>query len=222
MADNNNNPEYSDLMNDNPSKEEEILEEKPYYDVSSPKQTHILNNNINQSEIDNNNLPSQDNLNIQQGNESIPSEDFYDTQENNNNQFSHNILEQPTKRKTIKKEQNPNKLIILSIIIIIIVIADSILEIIFDILSPYIIGDDIAIFTIAIAYLVLICKKIPTNHCALVIVTGLVCFIGFGIKGFGLTRINKKFKFIFIIPFFFLIIGRTFVMIYYIQSCKCN
>ena len=210
MADNNNNPEYSDLINDNPSKEEEeILSEKPYYDEISQQTPQILNNN---------NLPSQDNLNIQQGNESIPSEDYYYTQEDN--QFSNNILKQSIKNKRIKTEQNHKKLIILSIIIIIIVIADSILEIIYGILSPYIIGDDIAIFTIAIVYLVLICKKIPTNNFALALVTGLLCFIGAGIKGFGLTQLNKKM--IFIVPFFFLIVGRTFAMIYYIQSCKCN
>lgn len=214
MADNNNNPEYSDLINDNPSKEEEeILSEKPYYDEISQQTPQILNNN---------NLPSQDNLNIQQGNESIPSEDYYYTQEdnNNNNQFSNNILKQSIKNKKIKTEQNHKKLIILSIIIIIIVIADSILEIIYGILSPYIIGDDIAIFTIAIVYLVLICKKIPTNNFALALVTILLGFIGAGIKGFGLTQLNKKM--IFIVPFFFLIVGRTFAMIYYIQSCKCN
>ena len=213
MADNNNNPEYSDLINDNPSKEEEeILSEKPYYDEISQQTPQILNNN---------NLPSQDNLNIQQGNESIPSEDYYYTQEdNNNNQFSNNILKQSIKNKKIKTEQNHKKLIILSIIIIIIVIADSILEIIYGILSPYIIGDDIAIFTIAIVYLVLICKKIPTNNFALALVTILLGFIGAGIKGFGLTQLNKKM--FFIVPFFFLIVGRTFAMIYYIQSCKCN
>ena len=94
------------------------------------------------------------------------------------------------------------------------------MEIIYGILSPYIIGDDIAIFTIAIVYLVLICKKIPTNNFALALVTILLGFIGAGIKGFGLTQLNKKM--IFIVPFFFLIVGRTFAMIYYIQSCKCN
>ena len=215
MADNNNNPEYSDLINDNPSKEEEeILSEKPYYEEISQQTSQTLNNNDY--------LPSQDNLNIQQGNESIPSEDYYYTQEdnNNNNQFSNNILKQSIKNKKIKTEQNHKKLMVLSIIIIIIVIADSILEIIYGILSPYIIGDDIAIFTIAIVYLVLICKKIPTNNFALALVTILLGFIGAGIKGFGLTQLNKKM--IFIVPFFFLIVGRTFAMIYYIQSCKCN
>ena len=218
MEDNNNN-EYSDLINDNPPKEEKlILEEKPYYDETSPQTSQILNNN-NQSQIDNNNFPSQDNL--KQENESISSEvPYYDTQKNKNtNQFEHNILEQSIKikkNKKNKKEENPKKLMILNIIIIFIVTANSILEIVFGIFSPYILGDDI----IAIVYLVLIGRKMPTNHSALVLVTAFVGFIGFGIKIFGLTQANGKYGFI--IPIFSLNIGISLAMIYCIQSCKCN
>ena len=62
MADNNFNP-----INNVPPKEE-VVTEKPYYDDASAPTAQLLNN-YNQSQSDNNALPSKDNL--PQGNQTI-------------------------------------------------------------------------------------------------------------------------------------------------------
>ena len=102
---------------------------------------------------------------------------------------------------------------IISIILILIVIVDAVLEIGFNIFSPMIIADDAAIFIMAIVYLILIAKKISTHHTALGVVTVLVWFVGFGVKGFGLVK-DSKGVIGFMIPLFFLTGGRGFAMFF--------
>ena len=224
MADNNYNPEYSDPINDAPPKEE-VVTEKPYYDdVSAPAPQMV--NNYNQPPNYNNDLPSQNNL--QQGDQTIPPIiPYYPPQVNNNynynyyNQYGPNNIGQPVpaNRKS-RIGQNPKILMIMSIILILIAIADTVLGIIFNIFSPMVVADDIAIFIMAIVYLILIAKKISTHHPALGAVTVLVWFVGFGVKGFGLVK-DSNGKIGFMIPLFFLTGGRGFAMFFCIpQTCK--
>ena len=222
MADNNSNPEYSNFINNVPPKEE-VVTEKPYYDdVSAP--TAQLLNNYNQSQSDNNDLPSQNNL--QQGDQTIPPIiPYYPPQVNNNynyyNQYGPNNIGQPVpvNRKS-RMGQNPKTLIAMSIILILIAIVDTVLGIIFNIFSPMVVADDIAIFIMAIVYLILIAKKRPTNHPALGAVTVLVWFVGFGVKGFGMSQI-KGAQVGFMVPLFILTGGRAFAMFFCIPH-TCN
>jgi membrane protein implicated in regulation of membrane protease activity len=147
MADNNSNP------NNVPPKEE-IVTEKPYYDDASAPTAQLLNN-YNQSQSDNNALPSKDNL--PQGNQTFSSEvPYYSSQAINNNSIYNNSYEidtsgQPVEEENDKKEEKQKKLkIFMNITLIVTVIGDSILLIIFNKFDPFIIGDDIGVFIIAL------------------------------------------------------------------------
>lgn len=220
MADGNFNPEYVDPINDGSTKEE--VPEKPYYDdVEAPMPQMV--NNYNQPQSYNNDLPSQDN--IQQGSQTNTTEGpYYSSQASNNyynNQYESNTnIEQPVPvRRKYRMGENPRTLMIMSILLILIVIADVTLEIIFRFFSPFILGDDIAILTMAIVYLVLIAKKRPTNHPALGAVTVFVWFVGFGVKGFGMTKGPGKVGLM--VPLFLLTGGRAFAMFFCIPH-TCN
>ena len=220
MADGNFNPEYVDPINDGSTKEE--VPEKPYYDdVEAPMPQMV--NNYNQPPSYNNDLPSQDN--IQQGSQTNTTEGpYYSSQASNNyynNQYESNTnIEQPVPvRRKYRMGENPRTLMIMSILLILIVIADVTLEIIFRFFSPFILGDDIAILTMAIVYLVLIAKKRPTNHPALGAVTVFVWFVGFGVKGFGMTKGPGKVGLM--VPLFLLTGGRAFAMFFCIPH-TCN
>ena len=220
MADGNFNPEYVDPINDGSTKEE--VPEKPYYDdVEAPMPQMV--NNYNQPQGYNNDLPSQDN--IQHGSQTNTTEGpYYSSQASNNyynNQYDSNTnIEQPVPvRRKYRMGENPRTLMIMSILLILIVIADVTLEIIFRFFSPFILGDDIAILTMAIVYLVLIAKKRPTNHPALGAVTVFVWFVGFGVKGFGMTKGPGKVGLM--VPLFLLTGGRAFAMFFCIPH-TCN
>ena len=224
MADNNYNPEYSAPINDGSTNNEEVTE-KPYYDdVSAP--TPQMVNNYNQPPIYNNDLPSKDVL--QEGDQTISPDVPYSSSQTNNNynydvqyEPNNNDIEQavPVRRK-YRMGENPRTLMIMSIILILIAIADTVLGIIFNIFSPMVVADDIAIFIMAIVYLILIAKKISTHHPALGAVTVLVWFVGFGVKGFGLVK-DSNGKIGFMIPLFFLTGGRGFAMFFCIpHTCK--
>ena len=224
MADNNYNPEYSAPINDGSTNNEEVPE-KPYYDdVSAP--TPQMVNNYNQPPIYNKDLPSKDDL--QEGDQTISPDVPYSSSQTNNNynydvqyEPNNNDIEQavPVRRK-YRMGENPRTLMIMSILLILIVIADTILEICFRIFSPFILADDIALLTMAIVYLILIAKKRPTNHPALGAVTVLVWFVGFGIKGFGMSQI-KGGQVGFMVPLFILTGGRAFAMFFCIPH-TCN
>ena len=220
MADGNFNPEYVDPINDGSTKEE--IPEKPYYDdVEAPMPQMV--NNYNQPQSYNNDLPSQDD--IQHGSQTNTTEGpYYSSQASNNyynNQYESNTnIEQPVPvRRKYKMGENPRTLMIMSILLILIVIADVTLEIIFRFFNPFILGDDIAILTMAIVYLVLIAKKRPTNHPALGAVTVFVWFVGFGVKGFGMTKGPGKVGLM--VPLFLLTGGRAFAMFFCIPH-TCN
>ena len=221
MADNNFNPGYIDPINDGSTKDD--VPEKPYYDdVEAPMPQMV--NNYNQPQIYNNeDLPSQDN--IQQGSISNTTEGPYNSSQASNNYYnnqyeSNTNIEQPVPvRRKYRMGENPRTLMIMSIILILIVIADASLEIGFKFFSPFILGDDIAILTMAITYLILIAKRRSTNHPALGAVTVFVWFVGFGVKGFGMTKAPSKVGLM--VPLFLLIGGRAFAMFFCIPH-TCN
>ena len=225
MADNNNIPEYVEPINDAPPKEEEVVTKPCNDDVDAP--TPQLLSNYSQSQSENNDFPSHDNY--QQREQTIPSEvPYYSPQANNNynyysNQNANNNMQIVPVRRRVSILKNPTCLIILSILLILIVIADVVLEIIFQFFNAFILADDIAILAMAITYLTLISKGRPTNHRALGVVTVLVWFIGFGAKGFGMSQVLKekgKFTFNFAVTLFVLIGLRLFVMFICIpQTC---
>ena len=234
MSDNNYNPGYSDPINDATS-QEGVVTEKPYYDEVSAPAPQLYNNNPPQNY--NNDIPSKEE--IQQGSQQNSSDvPYYSTQGNNynsnynnnynnnynynyNNQYEPNPIQeaQPVAPRKYRMGENPRTLLILSIFLIIIFIADLILEISFGIFSPFIMGDDVAILTMAIVYIVLIVKKKRFNHPALGAATVFVWFVGFGVKGFGMTQGGGKVGFL--VPLFFLIAGRTFTMFFCIPH-TCN
>jgi hypothetical protein len=228
MSDNNYNPEYSDPINDTNS-HEEVVTEKPYYDEVSAPAPQFYNNN-NPPQDYNNDIPSKEEIQQvnQQNSSDVP---YYSTQANNynnnynntynyNNQYDPNPVQpQPVRPRKYRMGENPRTLLILSILLIIIFIADLILEISFGIFSPLIMGDDFAILTMAIVYIVLIVKKKRFNHPALGAATVFVWFVGFGVKGFGMTQAEGKVGFM--IPLFFLIAGRSFAMFFCIPH-TCN
>ena len=217
MADNNSNP-----INNVPTKEA-VVTEKPYYDDASAPTAQLLNN-YNQSQNDNNALPSKDNL--PQGNQTISSEvPYYSSQAINNNSIYNNSYEidtsgRPVEEENDKKEEKQKKLkIFMNIILIVTVIGDSILLIIFNKFDPFIIGDDIGVFIIAIIYLILIRKNIRNNHPAMIVATLVVCLVGCGVKSYGIFKNIETIKFF--IPFFIFLIARTVVMFFSLpKSCK--
>ena len=112
-------------------------------------------------------------------------------------------------------------MIILSIILIIIVIINTILQIVFKIFNPFIIGDDIAVLIIAIIYLILIGIKRRTNHPGIVAATFFVFFIGFGVKGYGIMRNLTETGFFILL--FVLHSRKSLTMFLCLpKSCKCS
>ena len=210
MTDNNQNPGYSDPINNTPSSEE-IVTEKPYFDDASAPTPQMLNN-LNQPQSNNNVLSSQDNL--QQGNQTTTS----NINNNFNNQFEPYNIEQlvPVRRK-YRVVENPKILKIMSIILIILFKIDVVLQITLGLFNPILLIDDFAFLTIAIIFLVLISKKKPTNHPALGVATVFVWFVGFGLRGFGMSLGKGDF----ILPFFLITIGRTFALFLCIPH-TCN
>ena len=219
MADNNSNPEYSNFINKVPPKEE-VVTEKPYYDdVSAP--TAQLLNNYNQSQSDNNDLPSKDNL--PQGNQTISSEvPFYSSQAINNNSYEIDTIGRPLESENDRNEEKKKKLkIFLNILLIITVIGDSILLIIFNEFVPFILGDDIAVLIIAITYLILIGKNKRTNHPGMIAATLVVCIVGCGVKSYGIIKYVKIIRFF--IPFLIFLVVRCFAMFFGLpKSCRFN
>ena len=90
--------------------------------------------------------------------------------------------------------RNPIALFILSIFLILTVIADVVLQIYFKFFSPYILVDDISVLTMSIIYIILVIKNRPIYYVALGTSTFLVWVFGLGIKGFGITQIQKEVK----------------------------
>ena len=224
MADINYNPEYVDPINDGSTKDD--VPEKPYYDdVEAPIPQMVNNYNQPQPQYYNNDIPPQND--IQQGSITNTTDGPYNSSQASNNYYnnqyeSNTNVERPVPapvRRKYRLGENPRTLMIMSIILILIVLADVILEICFSFFSPMIIADDIAILTMAIVYLILIAKKRPTNHPALGAVTVFVWFVGFGVKGFGMTKAPGKIGLM--LPLFLLTGGRAFAMFFCIPH-TCN
>ena len=159
MADINNNPDYSEPINDNPSKEE-LVTEQPYYDELSAPAPQIITSNDNQPQIGNNDIPSQENVEHENKEDTLEVQNYSKQKKFNHDKnyyLTYDIryepdigyepdIEQPVKRK-YKMGENPRTFLILSIVLIAIVIADSVLQIYFSFFSPYVFSDDIAVFT---------------------------------------------------------------------------
>ena len=227
MADNNYNPEYSAPINDGSTNTEEVPE-KPYYDDGSAPPIPQMVNNYNQPPDYNNDLPSKENLQLGDQTNS-PDVPYSSSQANNNYNYNYNVQYKPNNndieqavpvRRKYRMGENPRTLMIMSIILILIVIANTTLCICFRIFSPFILADDIALLTMAIVYLILIAKRRPTNHPALGAVTVIVWFVGFGVKGFGMSQIRNG-KVGFMVPIFVLTGGRAFAMFFCIPH-TCN
>ena len=216
MTDNNQNPEPSETINNTPSNEE-IVTEKPYFDDASAPTPNMLNN-LNQPQNNDNVLSSQDNQdNLQQGNQTTTSEINNNNNDNDNPFDPYNIEQLAQARRKLRVGENPKILKIMSITLIILFIIDIYLQIGVGLFNPVILIDDFAFLTMAIIYLVLIAKKKPTNHPALGVATVFVWFVGFGIRGFGMTLGGGDFIF----PLFLLTIARTFALFLCIPH-TCN
>ena len=219
MADDNYNPVFSEPMNDNDIPNKKEITEKPNCeDIPAP--TPQLLNNYNPPLNYNEDLPSKENL--QQGNQTIPVEPPY-YQSNNNNYDIKIQYEQPVKKRKNRMGENPKELKVLSILLIIIIGLDAFLEALFLNSKFYILIDDIAVLTMAIIYLVLISKKMPTNHRVLGIVTIIVWIVGFGLKFYGIIIVGEPMNFAgFVVPFCILTSARFFIMFFCIPHTINN
>ena len=193
MTDANLNPEYP-KPDDLPNKEDI---EKPYYDDDSAPAIQNYNN-YNQP-MYYNPPPSND---MKTNDQQTQGQPYYNPNSNinnnynyNNNYYSEGIQYNPPVPEQIPRRRglgsNPTLLVILSILLIIIVIIDVILEIAFNIFSPFVTADDIAMLTMAIIYLILVKKGKSTHHMGLGAATIFVWFVGFGARGFGMTLLDS-------------------------------
>ena len=231
MADINNNLDYSEPINDNPSKEE-LVTEQPYYDELSAPAPQIITSNDNQPQIGNNDIPPSKKVEQENKEDTLEVQNYSKQKKFNHDKnyyLTYDIryepdigyepdIEQPVKRK-YKMGENPRTFLILSIVLIAIVIADSVLQIYFSFFSPYVFSDDIAVFTLSIVYIVLVTKKKRLKHPALGAATGLVWFGGFGVKLAGM--VNGLPKTGFIVPIICLAVARGGVMFFCIPH-TCN
>ena len=211
MTDNNNTPQYSKPSNDLPYQEE--IGEKPYYDNgSAPVVQNLIDNNQPQYQNTynnpapyynpNNNQPQYYNPppvgDAQQVNQAYPGQAPYYTPSNNyndNNNYTNgiNYTYRPQRARPKKGVCDTRKcLMCLSIILIIVFFVDIGLQIGFQFFSPFLFIDDLAILTISIIYIVFIKKGNSFNKCWLGPLTVFVWFVGFGVRGFGMTLFESS------------------------------
>ena len=208
MTDNNNTPQYSKPINDLPSQKE--IGEKPYYDNGSvPVVQNLIDNNQPQYQNHYNNPASYYNPNnnqpqyynpppigdAQQVNQAYPGQAPYYNPPIKDNNYTNGIKYTYRPQRARPKNSicdSRNYLMCLSILLIIVFFVDIGLQIGFQFFSPFLFIDDLAILTIAIIYIVFIKKGKSFNNCWLGPLTVFVWFVGFGIRGFGMTLFESN------------------------------
>jgi hypothetical protein len=133
----------------------------------------------------------------------------YNNNMNYNNGVYYNSQPQVVPRRTTCF-QNPITVVCLSVLLIIVVIIDLIIQIISE-FNLFILIDDAGLLIIAIIFLILICKRKSVGHIALGAATVIVWFVGFGLRGFGMTQLEESGN---AVVFFFLTVIRTFAIFF--------
>ena len=151
---------------------------------------------IPQSQNLDNEYPYKDNL--RQPNQTIPTEVPIDASQanindinndiNNNNQ---NKREQSTKVKNTGMRKRYKIVLVLTIILILFCAGDIFIEIFYKIFTPYLVGDNVAIFIMFIVYIIFIILKKEIENPCLGAISFLVIIVGFIIKGYGFFLLNK-------------------------------
>ena len=187
MDDNNYNLEYSTPMNDVPT-HEEVLTEKPDYDKISTPTPQPLDKYCQSQSLDDDNLLSD---NLQQGNQTIPSENTSDSQANNNNNYHQFECEQPVQVKKKRMEKRHKLALIYFILIILLIAVDIVVEVYGDIFYILLLGDNVAIVVMTIVYLVFIILKKSIENRKLELANIFVLSAGFALKSLGIYLLYK-------------------------------
>ena len=243
----NTDPQLSKPINDEDIPSQEDINEKPYYDngsapiiqnttdnsqpqnqipVNNPPPYYDPNNNIQPQYPNQNNMQApiyNPNNNQPSINQTYPGSGpyypppiNYNKNMNYNNGIYYNSQPQIAAQRT-NCFQNPKTVIIFSILLIVVVIVDLILQITSEFV-PFILIDDAGLLIIAITFLILICTKKSVGHPALGAATVIVWFVGFGLRGLGMSQFEEFGN---AISFFFLTAIRTFV-IFFCIPIACN
>jgi len=135
----------------------------------------------------------------------------------NDNDLSDNVdnnLNGNQNRRRRRSFHLPEKKIIFSYILFVIAVIDILLQIIFGCVNLYFMSDDIAILGLTSLIIYFDRKKKEIIDFILGVLTIIIWFCGVGIKGFGLSVLDK----IIAIPLIFigLILLRTFIMFCFI------
>ena len=81
--------------------------------------------------------------------------------------------------------------LVLTIILILFCAGDIFIEIFYKIFTPYLVGDNVAIFIMFIVYIIFIILKKEIENPCLGAISFLVIIVGFIIKGYGFFLLNK-------------------------------
>ena len=154
---------------------------------------------IPQSQNLDNEYPYKDNL--RQPNQTIPTEVPIDASQANindinndiniNNNNNQNEREQSTKVKNTGMRKRYKIVLVLTIILILFCAGDIFIEIFYKIFTPYLVGDNVAIFIMFIVYIIFIILKKEIENPCLGAISFLVIIVGFIIKGYGFFLLNK-------------------------------
>ena len=137
----------------------------------------------------------------------------------NDNDLSDNVdrnLNRSQNRRRKRSIHLPEKKIIFSYILFTLAVIDIILQIIFWYVNLYFMSDDIAILGLTSFIIYYDRKKKEINLCILRVLTIIIWFVGFGIKGFGLANLFKINTISLI--FMGLIFLRSFIMFCFIPN----
>ena len=113
----------------------------------------------------------------------------YNNNINYNNGIQYNYVKQ-TVPPNNKQFKYPKLLICIAIILIIVFITDIIIQFTLS-FNPFILADDVAIFIMAIIYLFYAGKNNSMNRNAIGAATIIVWFVGFGLRGFGMSKLGE-------------------------------
>jgi len=234
----NNTPQYSKPMEEDLPSQEELFENPYYGDGSAPVAQNFSGNNQPQYQNPvnnpvqyynpNNNQPQYYNppqAGAQQIKQAYPDQAPYYTPpldyNNNiyyNNGINYNNQPQIGRPKRGRLLANKKFLMFLAIILIIVPFIDTGLQIGFNFFSPFLLVDGLAILTIAFILIFFIVKGKLVNRRWLGALTVFVWFVGFGVRGFGMTQFESG---IMVAIEFFVTAIRTFALFFCIPF-TCN
>lgn len=214
MTDNNEAPEYSKPINDVPSKED--IDEKPFYDTGSAPIVQNLYNPPQNYNPDPNGMQPVNQASAVPAPNYAPPINYGNTRYNPNYDtgVQYYVPQSPVPRRS-GWLHNPKILIFNAIILILVFIADLIVEITFNFFSPFILADCVASVIIAIILIVLVCNGKPVRNCGLGTAVAFVWFVGFGLRGFGMTQFKKSTM---VMIDFFLLVPRTLALFFSIPQ----